>query len=226
MARHDSPSGRSGRLAARDRQALLDSLAVVDGLNAAGVESDPVAAGFDPALDLPLGIEPVGMPPREIALSETDLPFDVLPKTAVVQAAVGAAVRAAGELGYPVAGVGYGLRGRHRRPVRFDDRKTNPPRQSPPFIRVDLTGGATRDAITAGLIRAVMKASRSPRRPQKLLPTPPRRRTGRPLARCARPAAPRQGTAPPAASHRSGVGPRRHRSHRSLVPRHGPSGTS
>ena len=179
MARRRTPSARSRRLARGGRAALRDGVAAARRLGAATgddpavLEAVPAPAdGFDPALDLPLGVEPVASMPREVMLRETDPPFDVLPRSAVVQAAVDAALDSAREFGLPVSSVGYWirgpLRGRGRGAARFRDRKHKPPRLYPPFVRVDLTGGHTREQIVASLVRAVMMAARARRRPQEL----------------------------------------------------------
>ena len=179
MARRKTPSARSARLA-RDGQAALRGgvaaarrLGAVTGDDPAVREATPAPAdGFDPALDLPLGIEPVASVPREVVLRETDPPFDVLPRSAAVQTAVDAALDASREIGLPVSSIGYWvmgpLRGRGRGAARFSDRKYNPPSLSPPYVRVDLTGGHTREQVIASLVRAVMMAARTRRRPQKL----------------------------------------------------------
>ena len=177
MARRKSPSARSRRLARGGRAALRSGvkaarqLGAVTGDDPAVREPAPAPAGrFDPALDLPLGIEPVGSVPRTLELRETDPPFDVLPRSAVVQAADAAAVGAAREIGLPVSSVGYWIMGpqRGRGAARFSDRKHKPPSLHPPYVSVDLTGGHTRDQVVASLVRAVMKASRARRRPQEL----------------------------------------------------------
>lgn len=179
MARRDTPSSRSAELARRDRAALQAGLATAAGLGAvtgdtptgADEPAAPDEAGFDAALDLPLGIEPVALRPRPLILKETDPDNDVLPAGVVAKAAITAATQAARECGYPMAATGYWISSqRHgRSPVHFDDpTNTNPPSRIPPFVRADLSGGDTRDAIRAGLVRAVTKAARSRRRPDEL----------------------------------------------------------
>ena len=179
MARRKTSSARSRRLARSGRAALRGGVAAARQLGAVTGDDPAVreattapVGGFDPALDLPLGVEPVASVPREVVLRETDPPFDVLPRSAVVQAAVGAAVDAARELGLPVSAVGYWIRGllpgRGRGAARFSDVKYNPPSLWPPYVRVDLTGGHTREQVVASLVRAVMMASRARRRPQVL----------------------------------------------------------
>ena len=179
MAHRGSPTTRSRRLARTGRAALRARGGAARRLGAATVADSAVlnpgpapAEGFDPALDLPLVVEPVASVPREVVLRETDPPFDVLPRSAAVQTAVDAALDASREIGLPVSSVGYWVsgpqRGRGRGAARFSDRKYNPPSLSPPYVRVDLTGGHTRGQVIASLVRAVMMAARARRRPQKL----------------------------------------------------------
>ena len=179
MAHRGSPTARSRRLARAGRAALsvrgddARRLGTATVANSAVLNAGPAPAdGFDPALDLPLGVEPVASVPREVVLRETDPPFDVLPRSAAVQTAVDAALDASRDIGLPVSSIGYWVsgrqRGRGRGAARFSDRKYNPPSLLPPYVLVDLTGGHTRGQVIASLVRAVMMAARARRRPQKL----------------------------------------------------------
>ena len=179
MAHRGSPTARSRRLARTGRTALRGGVAAARQLGAATGDDPAVREagpapvdGFDPALDLPLGIEPVASVPREVVLRETDPLFDVLPRSAAVKAAVAAALDASRDIGFPVSSIGYWVSGRQpgrgRGAARFSDQKYNPPNLHPPFVRVDLTGGHTRGQVIASLVRAVMMAARARRRPQQL----------------------------------------------------------
>ena len=174
------PSDKSAAFARQDGEALHNALDAARALGAIPTDDNAPAAAsslvasddtFDPALDLPLGIEPVGSMPREIVMRETDPPQDVLPKGIVVQAAVREMTRAAAELGYPTHGTGYWITAarKGREPAHFRDRHSNPQSGIPPFIDVDLTGGDARPKIASSLVRAVMQAARAPRHPERIL---------------------------------------------------------
>ena len=179
MIVHESASAKSAAMARRDKGTLLRSLDAAHALGAISpadaetISSDSPATDsdtFDPALDLPLGVEPVGALPRELMIRETDPSNDVLPKGVVLPTVVSAMTRAAASLGYPTFGVGYWISPprKGRGSVRFSDRDTRPPSELPPFIRADLTGGDSRRQVTESLIDAVMKASRAPRHPERI----------------------------------------------------------
>ena len=180
MIVHESASAKSAAMARRDKGTLLRSLDAAHALGAISpadaetISSDSPATDsdtFDPALDLPLGVEPVGALPRELVIRETDPPNDVLPKGIVVQSAVREVAAAADELGFPIYGIGYWI-GTQRfgdSPAHFSDHPTNPPTETPPFISVDLTGGDSRSEIASSLVQAVMEAARAPRHPVSLL---------------------------------------------------------
>ena len=172
MIVHESASAKSAAMARRDKGTLLRSLDAAHALGAvspadAETSSDSPATDsdtFDPALDLPLGVEPVGALPRELVIRETDPPNDVLPKGVVVQTAVSALTRSATEMGYPTFSTGYWITAarRSRGPAHFMRFTTHPSCERPPCIGLDLAGKETRAQIAAALVKAVMKAARSP----------------------------------------------------------------
>ena len=105
-AKHESTSDKSAELARRDRATLLEMINAARALGAvspgdscadggSGTDAPQDDDRFDPSLDLPLGVEPVGAQPRELVIRETDPPNDVLPKGVVVQAAVREVTKAA-----------------------------------------------------------------------------------------------------------------------------------
>ena len=174
-------SAKSATLRRGDQAQLLASLETARSMGSVspsdldasgGGLSDAPPDGFDPALDLPLGVERVGVRPRGLVIRETDPPNDVLPKGIVAQTAISEVTKVAADMGFPIFSTGNWISTprRGRGPAHFDNRRTNPPRETPPFIRVDLTGGDSRQQIASSLVRAVMKAARAPRRPERILP--------------------------------------------------------
>ena len=173
MVEEEAHSRKSAALARSDKAHLLRSIEVARDLGAispdhATVAPDADEPSFDPALDLPLGIELVGAKPRELVLKETDPPGEMLPRGILVQTAVGELAKAAAALGCPTVTIGYWIttpRPDGCGPAVFQDEATRPPKTRPPHISVDLTGGEARSAIRASLVAAVMDAATAPRRP-------------------------------------------------------------
>ena len=179
MPEEPTHSDRSAALARADKAHLLHSIEVARSLGAVspghGGEPPPGVddPSFDPALDLPLGMEPVGARPRELVLRETDPPGEMLPRGILAQTAVEELAKAAAELGCPTFTIGYWIatpRPDGYGPAAFRDEPTRPPNTRPPHIRVDLTGGESRPTIRSSLIDAVMEAAVAPRRPTTIYP--------------------------------------------------------
>ena len=197
MPEEPTHSDRSAALARADKAHLLHSIEVARSLGAVspghGGEPPPGVddPSFDPALDLPLGMEPVGARPRELVLRETDPPGEMLPRGILAQTAVEELAKAAAELGCPTF-TPIGLldchaasrRMRPRSSFLMDERATHRrahargthsdrrPLAAHLLHSVDLTGGerpllrsCARSAIRASLVAAVMDAATAPRRP-------------------------------------------------------------
>ena len=182
MAKHESTSDKSAELARRDRAKLLETINAARALGAvspgdscadggSGTDAPQVDDRFDPSLDLPLGIEPVGARPRELVSSERlTLPTMCCPRVSSFRRPSVKSRHLPPNWGPNIRDWVLGQDPRRGQgPAHFSDPPTNPPTDHPTFVRVDLTGGESRSEIAHSLVEAVIEAAHAPRRPQHLL---------------------------------------------------------